>query len=168
MNRKWFAVYTKPHSEMKVAASLSKKRIESFCPHNRMLYGQGNRRKMMYEPLFPTFVFVNITDAEMTEVRKTSDVINFVYWLGKPAEIKKGEIENIAEFNGLYYNIKVEKTPVNTSGIVHIATEPSVFSTNSTKVKLTLPSLGFALSSETYATLEPQTEYEAQDESLVF
>ncbi len=165
MNRKWYAVYTKPHCEMKVASSLSKKKLESFCPHNRITYGQGNRRKIVYEPLFPTFVFVNITDAEMIEVRKTSDVINFVYWLGRPAEIKKGEIENIAQFNGLYYNIKVEKTPVNAAGIVHINTEPSSLSTNTTKIKLTLPSLGFSLSAETEMTA--LTEDEIQIESAL-
>jgi transcription antitermination factor NusG len=168
MNRKWYAVYTKPQSERKVAASLEKKRIESFCPHNRMLYGQGSRRKMVYEPLFPTFVFVNITDAEMYEVRRTGDVINFVYWLGRPAEIKKAEIESIANFNGLYCNIKVERTPVNALGIIHITNEPTGMALSTARVKLTLPSLGFALWAETDKALVEQTKYETQNtEALV-
>ena len=120
MNRNWYAVYTKPQSEKKVTILLSKKKIESFCPHNRVLTGYGSKRKMVYEPLFPSFVFVYITETEMNEVRKTSDVVNFVYWLGKPAMIKTAEIENIAYFNGLYCNIKVEKSPVNSAGMIRI------------------------------------------------
>ncbi|MBL0358096.1 MAG: UpxY family transcription antiterminator [Chitinophagaceae bacterium] len=93
MNRNWYAVYTKPQSEKKVAALLTKKKIENLCPLNRITNGYGFRRKMASEPLFPTFVFVYITEAEMHEVRKTSDVINFVYWLGKPAIIKKPKLK---------------------------------------------------------------------------
>ncbi len=144
MKRNWYAVYTKPQSERKIAALLQKKKIESFCPHNRVITGYGNRRKMVYQPLFPTFVFVYITEAEMSEVRKTGDVINFVYWLGKPAIIKTPEIENIAHFNGLYCNIKVERSPVNSFGMVHITNEPGLrtvsgfINSKITKIKLIL------------------------------
>lgn len=156
MNRNWYAVYTKPQTEKKVAALLTKKKIENLYPLNRITNGHGNRRKMQYEPLFPTFVFVNITEAEMHEVRKTNDVINFVYWLGKPAVIKTAEIENIAHFAGLYYNIKLEKTAVNSSGMLRISNEPvlaglktTLLPVKTTKIKLTLPSLGFVLIAET-------------------
>jgi len=36
---------------------------------------------MVYEPLFPTFVFVYVSETEMNEVRRTADILNFVYWL---------------------------------------------------------------------------------------
>lgn len=157
MNRNWYAVYTKPQSERKVVALLSKKRIENFCPHKRMLLGQGSKRKLVYEPLFPSFVFVLITEIQMFEVRKTNDVINFVYWLGRPAVIKTEEIENIARFNGLYYNIQAEKSPVNALGLVKIIQEPGISDAapgvlaapTTTRVKLTLPSLGYTLYAET-------------------
>ena len=156
MNRNWYAVYTKPQSETKVVAQLSKKRIESFCPHKRMIVGTGNKRRMIYEPLFPSFVFVNITEIQLYEVRKTNDVINFVYWLGRPAIIKTEEIESIARFNGAYYNIHIEKSPVNAAGRVKFSSEPArvqqdshILSLNTTRVKLNLPSLGYTLYAET-------------------
>ncbi len=156
MNRNWYAVYTKPQSETKVVTLLSKKRIENFCPHKRMLIGSGAKRRMVYQPLFPSFVFVNITELQMFEVRKTPDVINFVYWLGKPAVIKTEDVENIAWFNGEYYNIHVEKSHVNASGMVKITNEPclvqsniDVLSVKTNKVKLTLPSLGYIIYAET-------------------
>jgi transcription antitermination factor NusG len=156
--RNWYAVYTKPQAERKVAALLSKKRIDSFCPHNRVITGTGNKRKMVYEPLFQNFVFVCVSESEMTEVRKTNYVVNFVYWLGKPAVINTHEIENIAKFNGLHYNIKVEKVPINAVDIVHISNntdEPAIngIQVKTANVKLILPSLGFALLAETTNTV---------------
>lgn len=169
MNRNWYAVYTKPNCERKVAALFAKKKIESFCPHNRVITGYGTKRKLVYEPLFQTFVFVCITEYEMHEVRKTNDVINFVYWLGKPAVIKTAEIENIAHFNGTYYNIRVERTPVNAAGLVRFTNEPGLAPGSGpsfTKVKLTLPSLGFSMTAETAA--EPvETEYQLQETEAV-
>ena len=40
-------------------------------------------------------------------------VVNLVYWKGKPAVIKKEEIEMIKEFIADYQDIRVEKTTVN-------------------------------------------------------
>lgn len=156
MNRNWYAVYTKTKCEIKVVALLTKKGIENFCPHKRMIVGHGNKKRMIYEPLFPSFVFVFISEAEMNVVKRTNDVINFVFWLGKPAIIKTNEVENIAHFNGLYYNILVEKSPVNAAGMVRIISETGYshsfsngtpFKTN--LVKLTLPSLGYTIYAET-------------------
>lgn len=151
MNRSWYAVYTKPQAEKKVVAYLSKKKIENFCPHKRVITGLGNKQKIIYEPLFPSFVFVYITVGEMNEVRKTTDILNFVYWLGMPVNIKTNEIESIADFNGAYYNIQLEKTPVNAGGVFKLISEPGmptdmgVITFTPTRVKLVLPSLGFAL-----------------------
>ena len=174
MKRIWYAVYTKPQSERKVAALLQKKKIESFCPHNRVITGYGSKKKMVYQPLFPTFVFVYITEIEMSEVRRTSDVINFVYWLGKPAMIKTPEIENIAHFNGLYCNIKVERSPVNSVGMVHITNEPGprtvsgFINSKTTKIKLTLPSLGFTMFAETENVAPAVAEFQPQvSEALI-
>ena len=165
----WYAVYTKPQSEKKVTALLAKKRIENFCPHNRVITGYGSKRRMVYEPLFPTFVFVHINEAEMNEVRKTGDVLNFVYWLGKPAVIKTAEIENIAHFNGMYYNIQVEKSAVNSAGIIRITNEPvlttgsGIMSLKTAKIKLTLPSLGFTMRAETENEVTSSFEYRVQN-----
>ncbi len=121
---------------------------------------------MVYEPLFPNFVFVCVSENEMTEIKKTSDVLNFIYWLGKPAVIKINEIENIARFNGMYYNIKVEKVPINPEGRIHISNYTNVPGIKVVEIKkqsirLTLPSLGFAMLAET--TDNATAEYAAKN-----
>ncbi len=160
MKKSWYAVYTRPQCEKKAASLLAKKKIEIFFPQNsRVLKSQGNRKKILSEPLFPSFVFVFISESEMPAVRQTNDVINFIYWLGKPAVIKTAEIENINQFVNSYYNIYIEKTTVNPNGMVHIKNDHGMDYLRITqykinKIQASLPSLGCILHAETEVILE--------------
>ena len=153
MKKNWYAVYTKPKCEKKVVASLSKKKIESYCPHYCSADQQSTERKRSsMEALFPSYVFVNITESEMSFVKKQSDVINFVYWLGRPVNISDIEIESIQQFLNEYFTIQLEKTPVSKNNLVRIVTkEPTksndgnIFTLKRSTVKITLPSLGYVL-----------------------
>ena len=154
MNKQWYAVYTRSRCEKKVSALLAKKKIENYCPQNRVTKQWSDRRKMVYEPLFASYVFVKATEDEIASIRMTTDVVNFVYWLGKPAVIKEVEITNMQRFLDEYTNIHLEKTMVNTSDKVRIISGPlmdmegNVVSTENNKVKLYLPSLGFMMVAE--------------------
>ena len=154
MKKNWYAVYTKSRCEKKVSASLTKKKIENYCPLNRIVNQFPDKRKLSFEPLFPCFVFVYITEIEMTVIRQTNDIVNFVYWLGRPAMIKDVEIESIQHFVNEHTDIELEKTPVNISDMVRIVSGPSmefegnVISIKNNKVKVTLPSLGFMMTAD--------------------
>ena len=54
-----------------------------------------DRKKIIEEPLFKSYVFVRIDDTERSKVLMTDGALNFVYYLGKPAVIKDEEVENI-------------------------------------------------------------------------
>src|SRR6266852_5926070 len=95
---KWYALYTKPRWEKKVADLLSAKDIESYCPVNRVYRQWSDRKKMISVPLFTGYVFVNIDEKRQVAVRSTTGVINFVYWLNKPAVIQDEEIALIKKF----------------------------------------------------------------------
>ena len=87
MKKNWYAIHTKLHCEKKVAALLAKKKIENYYPINRIVSSTSTRKKTVYEPLMSSFIFVHITDDEMFAIKKTNFVINFVYWMQKPAII---------------------------------------------------------------------------------
>ena len=153
MKKNWYAVYTKPKCEKKVVASLSKKKIESYCPLYSANDQYSNEKKRnSLDPLFPSYVFVNITESEMGFVKKQSDIINFVYWLGRPVNISDIEIESIQQFLNDYFSIQLEKTVVSKNNLVRIVTkEPSksddsnIFTLKRSTIKITLPSLGYVL-----------------------
>lgn len=106
--KNWFAIYTKPRWEKKVHASLQQKGMESYCPMNRVMRQWSDRKKRVELPLFPSYVFVKITADEQTELRMTPGVVNFVYWLGKPAVISDKEMESFQNFVAGHEDIKVE------------------------------------------------------------
>ncbi len=157
MQKHWYAVYTKPKCEKKVSAVLTKKKIENYCPLNRIFQeGLHDRKKLQLEPLFPNFVFVHIMESEMPFVKQQNDIINFVYWLGRPVEIRSMEIENIQEFIDSYSNIQLEKTQVSLNKMVRVVNKApirevdgNVITMLSNIVKVTLPSLGFVLCANT-------------------
>lgn len=105
----WFAVYTKPRWEKKVARLLDEKGIENYCPINKVVRQWSDRRKIVLEPIFKSYVFVRVPDAEKWQLRAIPGIINFVYWLGKPARIKDDDILTIRKFLHEFSDVQVEE-----------------------------------------------------------
>jgi transcription antitermination factor NusG len=147
----WYAVYTKPRWEKKVADLLARKGVEHYCPLNRVVRQWADRKKTVLEPLFKSYVFIRITAADLLKVKQTDGVVNLVYWLGKPAVIKDEEIDTIKRFLQDHDNVQLEKTEVSVNDRVCIITGPflaqqgRVVEVTNKIVKVQLPSLGFAL-----------------------
>lgn len=97
-SKKWFALYTKPRWEKKIDALLLKKGVESWCPLQKVERQWSDRKKIIEDPLFKSYVFVHINDTERTKVLMTDGVLNFVYYLGKPAIIKDEEVDTIKKY----------------------------------------------------------------------
>jgi len=107
----WFAVYTKPRWEKKVANILEEQAIENYCPLNKVVKQWSDRKKIVLEPIFKSYVFVRVPEAEKWELRDINGIINFVYWLGKPARIKDQDILTIKKFLNEFSEVSVEETP---------------------------------------------------------
>ena len=104
----WYAVYTKPRWEKKVAAMLLEKGIENYCPVNKVTRQWSDRKKVVMEPVFKGYVFVKVEDAKKWEVTNVSGILNYVYWLGKPAKIREEEIDMIKKFLNEFNDVQVE------------------------------------------------------------
>lgn len=104
-NTYWYVVYTKPRWEKKVANTLLNKGIEHYCPLNKVVKQWSDRKKTIMEPLFKGYVFVKVPSATKWDIKKIDGILNYVYWLGKPAKVKDEEIDTIRkflqEFNGV-------------------------------------------------------------------
>lgn len=155
MDKKWYVLYTKSRCEKKVAGMLSKRGIENYCPLNRVIKQWSDRRKMVQEPLFSSYVFVKAIASDFNTIKQTtSDIVNFVYWLGQPAAVQNDEIESIRQFMGEYSNVKLEKVTVNIHDRVRIISGPlvnnmgEITEIQNNKVRLHLPSLGYSVVAE--------------------
>ena len=74
------------------------KKVEVYCPLNKVQKQMGGQKKIVFEPLFSSYVFVYITEQEHLGIKQTDGVINFVYWLDRPAVIRNEEIDTIKKF----------------------------------------------------------------------
>ena len=134
---------------------LTRKEIENYCPLNKVKKQWADRKKVIYEPLFTSYVFVNISNQEFITTKETTGVLNFVHWQGKPAIIKQNEIDTIKFFLNEHENVSVEPVDViNPNDHVRVVQGPlmmregKVVEVRHRTVKVLIPSLGFNLVAE--------------------
>ena len=108
IKKKWYAVYTRPRWEKKVASLLLDKGIENYCPINKVTRQWSDRKKVVLEPVFKGYVFVRLEDSKKWEVKSIHGILNYVYWLGKPAIIRDEEIDVIRKFLNEFDDVQVE------------------------------------------------------------
>ena len=123
-DKKWYALYTKPRWEKKIDASLIKKNIESWCPLQKIEKQWTDRKKIIEEPLFKSYIFVHIDLTEKVRVLQTDGILNFVHYLGKPALIRDEEI-NLIKHYLLEKDVKIsliskEGYEASTLSLIHI------------------------------------------------
>jgi len=152
MEMKWYAVYTKPNCEKKVSQILTQKKIINFCPTNRIIR-VGKEGKINEEILFHSYVFVKALESQITEVKRIKGVINFIYWMQKPAIIDDNEITLIRRFVNDHVNVKIEKTGIDADQSHYINESQNGYQAKlvhlkSNRVKVILPSLGYVMFAE--------------------
>ena len=91
----WYAVYTKPRNEKKLADRLNDKGIEAYLPMRRTLKQWSDRKKMVTEPLISSYVFVNIFQQHYFEVLNTPGAVKYIWFSGKAAVIPEKQINDL-------------------------------------------------------------------------
>ena len=149
--KQWYALYTKPRWEKKVQQMLIGKNIECYCPLNKVTKKWSDRLKTVEEPLFKSYVFVRVEPGMQTEVRMTQGVVNFVYWLGKPAVVRDYEIEVIRKFLHEFDNVVATPITLKPDARVKISQgifmdkDAKVLQVRGNKVQVIIESIGYSL-----------------------
>jgi transcription antitermination factor NusG len=119
----WFAVFTRTHHEKRVAEQLTNRGIESFLPLYHAVHHWTHNRKVDLElPLFPNYLFVNITPEQRLRTLEVGGVLSLVSKGNRPAALPNAEIERLR--SGLRSR-KYEPCPYLTAGTrVRIAAGP--------------------------------------------
>ncbi len=150
LEKKWYALYTKPRWEKKIDSVLLRKGIDSWCPLQKVERQWSDRKKIIEDPLFKSYVFVRIDTTEKTKVLMTDGVLNFVHYLGKPAVIKNEEVETIKKYlSEKDASISIislegfkEETKIRVNHGVFMGNEGTVLRGGKKKVYVKLESLG--------------------------
>jgi transcription antitermination factor NusG len=97
----WYAVYTRPHHEKKIAEQLLKDHIEAYLPLRTTLKQWSDRKKKVSEPLFSCYLFVRIRPGEYYHVLNVPGVVRYISFEGKAVPIPESQIrliKNLLEF----------------------------------------------------------------------
>lgn len=96
---RWYALYTRSRHEKLVHRELQKKGIESFLPLRRVMRRWSDRRKIIEEPLFKSYLFVHIPWRERWDILKTVGAVRFVgHKMSEPLEVPERELAIIRKF----------------------------------------------------------------------
>lgn len=88
----WYPLYTKSRTEKKICSLLNRQGVETYLPLNKQLKQWSDRKKWTDEPLFKSYVFVKISNAEYDNVIQTQGAVRFIFFSGKLATIPENQI----------------------------------------------------------------------------
>jgi transcription antitermination factor NusG len=93
----WYAAYTFAKHEKRVVQQLDERRIQSFLPTYRSVRRWKDRKKVLELPLFPSYVFVQMSAHSRLQILSLPGVLGLVCFQGKPAPVDSVEIENLLQ-----------------------------------------------------------------------
>ncbi|HEY6339369.1 MAG TPA: UpxY family transcription antiterminator [Candidatus Sulfotelmatobacter sp.] len=91
----WYALYTAPRHEKKVAEQIHRRGITCFLPLYRSVRRWKDRRKELDLVLFPGYVFLRIALQNRLQVLQLPGAVRLVTFNGQPAPLVGGDIENL-------------------------------------------------------------------------
>ncbi len=107
----WYALYTRSRFEKKLLVELTDRSIEVFLPMREVLSRWKDRKKKVWLPLFPGYIFVHQEDNPTNRYRvlNVPGAVRFVGHEGQPESIPEVQIEGIRRF--LESSISVDPYP---------------------------------------------------------
>ena len=99
-SKRWYALYTRSRAEKKVAKLLEETGTEFYLPLQKTLKQWSDRRKIVYEPLFRSYIFIRIGNFGFEKVLKIPGAVRFVTFAKKRVAVPDYQIEAIRAFLG--------------------------------------------------------------------
>lgn len=120
----WHVLYTKPRNEKKVSLRLSENGFEVYCPLIKTLRQWSDRKKKVKVPMFPSYIFAYIEEKERPLLLQDPGILNYVYWLGKPAIVRDIEMEAIKRIAESGEGVNVSNTNFEKGQMIEIPEGP--------------------------------------------
>jgi transcription antitermination factor NusG len=103
-----------------VAKRLTEAGYKVYCPLYKIKRQWSDRIKIIEEPLFRSYVFIQIQDYKRDEVFSHPGVIRYLFWLGKPAKVLDFEIKIIQKWLGHYDHECLQIEDISPGSLVRI------------------------------------------------
>lgn len=99
---RWYALHARSRHEDVVFQGLRKKSVEAFLPKIQVMSRRRDRRKRIFVPLLPGYVFVHtdLNPHQYWDIIKTYGVVRIIGVKGKPVPVKEEEIASLQILHG--------------------------------------------------------------------
>jgi len=91
----WYAVYVKSRAEKKVAVEFEYESIDHYLPLIKKLKQWSDRKKWVEEPLFRSYIFVNIEQKDYFKVLQVPGTVKYISFERKAVIIPEEQINAI-------------------------------------------------------------------------
>jgi transcription antitermination factor NusG len=105
----WYALYTCPRHEKRVAQQIERRSFSCFLPLYRSVRRWKDRRKELELALFPGYVFVRMRLENRLQVLQLPGVVRLVSFNGQPAALPAEQIEALQ--GRLSASVQIEPHP---------------------------------------------------------
>ena len=97
---KWYALYTRSRFEKKMLSELTDRSVEVFLPMREILSRWKDRKKRIWIPLFPGYIFINHVDTPENRYRilNVQGAVRFVGFEGHANPIPDEQIQYVRRF----------------------------------------------------------------------
>ena len=94
----WYVLCTKPRHEVRTAHALQQLGFEVYCPVKTEVRQWSDRKKKVRSPLFSKYLFVRTDEQNRNLVFQSAGVLNFLFWLKKPAIVPEQEMNALRSY----------------------------------------------------------------------
>lgn len=103
----WYALYTRSRFEKKLLSELTDRSVEAFLPMREVLSRWKDRKKRVWLPVFPGYIFVRQVDTAVNRHRVLNipGAVRFVSFEGRPAAVPEEQIEGVRRFLELHLSV---------------------------------------------------------------
>ena len=122
---KWYALYTNPRAEKKVANELDIRGFENYLPLQTTFKKWSDRKKKVEIPLFNSYVFVK-TDLELNyyKILEIPGIVKFVRFGKEINSIRDVQIEQIKLLLSNFDDIEVNSELIGLNELVEVIAGP--------------------------------------------
>ncbi len=120
----WYAIYTMSRKEKVVQADLAEEGYEVYLPVIRTRRKWSDRFKWIEEPLFRSYIFVKVSQAEYYNILKHKSVLKFISFGGKACVVPDRQIEAVKRALGENVDFKVTSQHFKPGQVVEVTAGP--------------------------------------------
>ncbi len=100
------AAYTRPKHESRVREYCQEREIETFLPTYRSWRHWSDRRKLLDLPLFPSYLFMRVSEEQRRRAVQAPGFLWFIHQQGRPVPVNEAELAAVRQLlvSGLQYD----------------------------------------------------------------